>query len=342
MKEKRNGFIPITLREYYANSVSTPQLQWGDMFSTPNSEIYSFEEFQENLRHPLKLIVGEEELLMKYAFFRIVPADSEPFIIPLNTDQLNFPEQVELLHKIGPETSVVLDGIIIETKEGESLLFPSGFVFQVGKATQNHQRRVKIEESNQEGPPLMETTEDLIRFQHYPLTDLIAELTYTRVNRIEFKGLKSDPVLSVELSASEYTPERAYEILLNTLQKKYRFSTHWKRINRDHWKMQIANTAKLEAALHDGENPVVEKIQVFDPDGFHLLTGITLEELNAFLETRYGVIFDMFPNAYTEETFIFGLDFSSFEQVRKQLLDEYGLQIADANWLYDGLEVRFY
>jgi hypothetical protein len=249
---------------------------------------------------------------------------------------------VELLHKIGPETSVVLDGIILESREGASLLFPSGFVFQVGKATQNHQRRVKIEESDQEGPPLMETTEDLVRFQHYPLTDLIAELTYTRVNRIEFKGLKADPVLSVELSASEYTPERAYEILLNTLQKKYRFSTHWKRINRDHWKMQIANTTKLEAALHDGENPVVEKIQVFDPDGFHLLTGVTLEELNAFLETRYGVIFDMFPNAYTEETFIFGLDFSSFEQIRKQLLDEYGLQIADANWLYDGLEVRFY
>jgi hypothetical protein len=60
---KEKWFHSDYLREYYAKSVSTPQLQWGDMFSTPNSEIYSFEEFQENLRHPLKLIVGEEDLI---------------------------------------------------------------------------------------------------------------------------------------------------------------------------------------------------------------------------------------------------------------------------------------
>ncbi|MEO1714422.1 MAG: hypothetical protein AAFU60_13905, partial [Bacteroidota bacterium] len=93
--------------------------------------------------------------------------------------------------------------------------------------------------------------------------------------------------------------------------------------------------------LLDPTTEVEEQVRVFDPKGYHLLTGFDLKELALYIEDQYGELVETWPHSYGKQPFVFGLDFGDFSELQRQLENEFGLRLFESDRLFNGMRVRF-
>ena len=116
-----------------------------------------------------------------------------------------------------------------------------------------------------------------------------------KINRIEFEGLQKDPFLNITFEGDGYDEVDAKRMILSALQKKFHFSSYREGLHIDHFRIQVMDEPKLEAAQITDEIEESDRIKVFDQKGFHLLNGFTIPELADYLEDELDILITGFP-----------------------------------------------
>ena len=343
-EEREDWFYTDFLPEFTDYQDEVPHLIWGNIYAMPSGDVYSLEDYRASLAKEPRMTLGDRELEFRRCLVVVVPEGEKARVLDLSADDLRRADQLSALQEVGPRTSVLLTSILIAdpADPARTLHYPGEFLFHIGHSEADAPYRITIEEVEPTGAePGRESLETQELFTQYPLTELIAHLNMRASNRVEYHGLGADPLLRVRFEGGGISPDRVQELILLALQQRYHFTCEFTRLPRDHWVVQVDNIKKLREAEYKNEDPPEEKVQVFEHDGYHILSDFTIADLARFLEERYEVIFDTRPYYMHGESFIFGLNFASFEEVKLQLKEEYGIGITDSNWLWDGMIVRF-
>ncbi|MEM1219668.1 MAG: hypothetical protein AAGH79_12175, partial [Bacteroidota bacterium] len=318
------------------------KLTWGNMIAAPSSDIYSLEEFAEASSAPLEIWVEDEKLPIKKCVVVNSPKSGDADFALLEGDIQGQLQTLLQKQNVLPETSILIIGIQTE-KDGQTLQLPTGFVIQVGQEKTAFAHELSIEEVAGMESLLKEEDPDLgiYRYEQIPLIELIAILTEHRTNRMELINVPKDIFLNVSFVGEGYSRVRAHEHLLNALKKKYRFRLEHQRLTKLHWKLQVVNPDRLEPNQMDPDAEAEKEARVFDPRGYHLLTGYSLKELALYIEDQYGELIETWPHSYGKQSFVFGLDFGDFSELQRQLENEFGLRLFESDRLFNGMRVRF-
>ena len=324
--------------------LDTLYMEWGDLFAAPNSRVYSLEEFESEIEKAPRLQVPGQTLeihsFVLYIFREDKPIHAEWY----PQERLAIWNAGSLSPWIRPRTSLFIDQLVVSDAKGDLFSAPISFAFHIGKSERDIRWKVAIEKVPAWEVGETERIEDgqTLAFRNYRLSDLIPLLALHPKNRMEFRGLKEDPVLQVQLTADGSLPARAQEFILNELQKRFRFEFSYERLARPNWQLHLKDADLLARAKYDQEEPPEEQIRVFQWDGTHVLTGVTLDELADHLEERFDEIIMWFPNAFQSDRFRFSLNCTSMAALQYQLEKEYGIVFQRMDVLWSGMVVRFY
>ncbi|MBK8492454.1 MAG: hypothetical protein IPL49_16595 [Saprospirales bacterium] len=337
-------FMGDQLPELSYETLGTLYLEWGNLFAAPNSKVYSLEECMSQLPEIPSLHTPGKTLEIRSFVMYVFREDKPLHALWYSPDQIAQWQVDSLATWIRPKTSLFLDQIVVADANGELFAVPLSFALHIGKSERDIRWKVTIEQvpAWEVGEPERVEDAQSLKFQNYQLSDLIARLALHPKNRMEFRGLKDDPVVNVQLSADGPLPARAQEFLLNELQKRYRFEFSYERLDRPNWRLHLKDPDLLNRAIFEGETPPEENIRVFQWDGTHVLTGVTLNELGYHLEERFDEIIEWFPNAFLDDRFSFSLNCSSLGALQLQLETEYGIVFQRMDTLWQGMVVRFY
>ncbi|MCB0642534.1 MAG: hypothetical protein KDC44_12885, partial [Phaeodactylibacter sp.] len=113
------------------------QLRWGELFAMPNSEIYSPEEFFNNIEEPVELWFDREQKTILRIALAIIPKDGPTDYLLLDREQLPYLGQMEAIRSIQPATSLFISGITILDAQGREESFPENFVIHVGHSLES-------------------------------------------------------------------------------------------------------------------------------------------------------------------------------------------------------------
>ena len=326
--------------EYHAHHDSLVRMKWGEMLAMVNSQSYDPDEYELNRRESIRLWIGDKEFRVEKVMAYYVHRDSYRGLYFLDENDLQVPH---LLPKVKPETSVFFKRPIIIDETGQRFSLPVIFGFHIGKEVVPGEWIVDIKAAEDGVPRLEENKEEgSYTFDHYRLSELIPELMDVRPNRFVFQNMKEDPLLRVHFYGPQYRRNQAYGLILSKLMKQYGFSVQSERMDGQVARIQVNYEERLLANKFEGELPEAsDRIQVFDPEGFHQLRGLTLTELTHLLEDRFGRIFEMYPTPYNSQHFNFSLILDNYPSVQQQLINDYGLQVFEGDWQYYVLEVAF-
>ncbi|MCB9284354.1 MAG: hypothetical protein H6563_09800 [Lewinellaceae bacterium] len=337
-------FLGDRLPEVPYAVLDTLYLEWGDLFAAPNSKVYLLEEVESQISQAPRLHVPGRELAIHsfvlYFFREDKPIHAEWYspgrIAAWNADSL--------LTWIRPRTSLFIDQLVVSDEKGDLYAAPISFAFHIGKSERDIRWKVAIEEVPAWEVGETERIEEgqVLAFRNYRLSDLIPILALHPKNRMEFRGLRDDPVLNVQLTADGALPARAQDFLLNELQKRFRFEFFYERLDRPNWQLHLKDADLLNRSRYDKVELPEEKIRVFQWDGTHVLTGVTLNEMADHLEERFDEIIMWFPNAFQSDRYSFSLHCNSLSAVQEQLEKEYGIVFQRMDQLWSGMVVRFY
>ncbi|MBR9921662.1 MAG: hypothetical protein GYB31_12560 [Bacteroidetes bacterium] len=326
------------LPEYHGFHDTAVQLNWGEMWATPNSEVYEPDEYELNRRESISLKIGEESFAIEKALVDFVQDGKVKGMYLLNEEDLLIPH---VLPKAGAETSVFIQHLVIRDSVGKRWQLPAVFAFHIGKEVNSGEWNLDIETA-EEGLPTLYTYDGSIVFENYPLSKMVEELLEVRPSRLVFENMEEDPILNLRFDGESYRKKSAYEIILRSLMKKYGFSLKNDRVKGRVIRLQVNYDEKLLEMQYEGpEVPDDEKIQSFDPEGYHLLRSTTLVELSELLEDRFGEIFELYPTPYNNLPFNFSLVLDNLPSVEQQLIDDYGIQLFDGDWSYYAVKIRF-
>ncbi|MCB0704607.1 MAG: hypothetical protein KDC34_04830 [Saprospiraceae bacterium] len=326
------------LPEYHDFQDSLVQLNWGEMWAMPNSEVYEPNEYELNRRESLRLWIGSRSFTIEKATVDFARDGEVRGLYFLDSTDLQTPH---VLPKAEPETSVFFKNLVIRDSAGTAYVLPVIFGFHIGKETNPGDWNILID-ADTEGRSERTFEPGSYLFQHYRLSELVEELLGVRANRLTFENQKQDPWVMVRFIGEHYRESQATKIILRSLMKKYGFVVKSERLNGPVARVQVNFEDKLLESRSDTLTIAEgDKMQVFDPEGFHLLRGITLVELTHLLEDRFGQIFEMYPTPYNNIPFNFSLVLDNLPSVKKQLLDQYGLQVFEGDWSYYAVKVQF-
>ncbi len=332
------------LPELPYSTMDSAAMEWGELFAAPNSKVYSLEAFMQQAgQAPGMKIAGAVYKL--HSFVLYIFREDKPLMARwYQGGDLQDWDFRKISEWIGPRTTLFFEHIVV--KDGQDRLFssPLAFAFHVGKSERDIRWKVAMERvpEQEAGEKEMVEEEQLLAFRNYPLSDLIAQLAMESKNRIEFRGMGKEPLVTVQISADGPLPARAREFLLHELQKAFRFEFSYERLNRPNWRLHLKDPDLLALSAYQGSAPPDEKIRVMRWEGTHMLTGVTLSELSIHLEERFDEIVEWFPNAFMNDRFSFSLNCTSLAALQAQMEAEYGIVFQRMDTLWQGMVVRFY
>jgi hypothetical protein len=317
------------------------QLRWGELFAAPDSEVYGRDEWENAVAEKPYLQVDNERFELLHAVVFIVSDLEAESVVLLNEQVLRNWEAPTALREMASHRTLFLQELVVESPEGEKLVFPQSFALHIGKPASHFSWEVTWEEIPSGGQPVRAQDSLSISFSNYPLTQLIADLSDRKLNRIEFDGLPKEITLNISLTAPDSLPSRSQEYLLRFLKKKYRFVFDQGRMDIPNRRLQVLKPDLLDAVRYESEMPPLEKVRILNQGSSHLLTGVTLDELALHLEDHFGIPFDWYPHGYQQNQYIFSLDLSSLEILSRQMEKDYGVSVSEADWIWNGLRVLF-
>jgi hypothetical protein len=333
------------LPELPYSTMDSAAMEWGGLFAAPNSKVYSLEEFREQTLNPPRFRVAGGEALRLHSFVVYIFREDKPLAARWYAGEaIQHWDFGAISDWIAPRTSLFLEHITVEDSQGRLFSAPLAFAFHVGKSDRDIRWKVTVEKVPKQEAGEKEIVEEdqLLAFRNYPLSDLIAHLAMQSKNRMDFRGMDKDPLVTVQLSADGPLPARAREFMLDELQKAFRFEFSYERLQRPNWRLHLKDADLLDLSKYQGSAPPDENIRVMRWEGTHVLTGVTLNELAYHLEERFDEIVEWFPNAFINDRFSFSLNCASMAALQAQLEAEYGIVFQRMDTLWQGMVVRFY
>ncbi len=118
----------LTINDYYTEDDQLVRMDWGKMVSMPNIGNYSIKEFKRSSKNDLVLFVGTKDIKMVRYDLLIIPENGK--IRRIRTDNINEQSIRETLSKVGENSSIYIDNIIVDIDD-ELKYYPYNFVFTV-------------------------------------------------------------------------------------------------------------------------------------------------------------------------------------------------------------------
>jgi hypothetical protein len=338
-------FSGYYMSELPYSTMDSAAMEWGELFAAPNSKVYSLDDFWKQTAEPPRFRVAGDGFLRLHSFVMYVFREDKPRAARYFAGEaIQNWDTGTVLEWILPRTTLFFEHIVVEDARGRLFSVPLAFAFHVGKAERDIRWKVTVEKvpKHEAGEKEIVEEEHLLAFRNYPLSDLIAQLAMESKNRMDFRGMDKDPLVTVQLSADGPLPARAREFMLDELQKTFRFEFSYERLQRPNWRLHLKDPDLLALSAYQGSAPPDEKIRVMRWEGTHMLTGVTLNELSLHLEERFDEIVEWFPNAFINDRFSFSLNCASMAALQAQMEAEYGIVFQRMDTLWQGMVVRFY
>ena len=307
------------LPEYQAYQNQMVQLNWGEMSASPSSENYITADFRKNFTKRLKLFIGDEKMDIQSFRLIVKPKNEEP--VAYHTDKINERTLRRLLRKIPPETSLYFDEIILK-KSGQFYYLPISFVFNIGKDSDKFS--LKVSASAPDTPKSSQRKQNYLEFRHYPLSELIAVLAGNE--RMEFDNKDQEPIVDVEFESAYLSARQGEKLLLKRLYQQFFFASNIRFEHRKVWIIKpVENTAKMDTLeMVQYIQPQMDSVVVRNrAQGLETLSPGFMDDLVNTIERTFGEL--VFNESGLTNAYGLALNLSSFEALRAQLEQDYGL-----------------
>lgn len=325
-----NPYDLLTLPEYVDYAPRKIVMKWGKMESRLNSENYTYPFFRKNIQKDYQLIVDGKALEIKGVHVVVASTETKPECII--TSDLNHPEVVKRLFRLGKGFSVYLDKIVVEDQKGNIFHFPESFAFHI---EEGKEFELELSETS---PNTSETFEVApvksgvrIEMNAIALKDLLSFLLAVEPTDILFNGFEKDLYFDVLFSSNTIGEKRAKELILTKLQHYVRFAME-----------PLDNQPLLVLKLND--KSLLEKVQHSDEENkYHFsedkgiknvqISQVTLAELASLI--AYDINIPVADLTNLKGQYDFELTYEDKTDLTKQLQD-YGLLL---DWYNDDVKI---
>jgi hypothetical protein len=217
-----NPYDLFFLPEYVNYEPRKIKLRWGKMESRFNSENYTLAFFRKNIQKGYQIWVGDTPLKVKNAHVIIKSFDTRPESIV--TSDLNHPEVVKRLFRIGKNCSVYLDKIVVEDTDGKTFLFPESFAFHLEKSKEFELELAETRTIEEARLRVKRDGEELrIECTSMPLSELLAFLLEAPASNILLSGFNEEIYLDMLFASSSLNEKEGKELMLIKLQHYLKF-----------------------------------------------------------------------------------------------------------------------
>lgn len=218
-----NPYDLFFLPEYIDYEPRKTKLRWGKMESRFNSENYTLAFFRKNIQNNYQIWIGDTPLEVKNAHLIIKSFDSRPEA--LVTSDLNHPEVIKRLFRIGGNCSVYLDKIVVEDKNGKTFYFPESFAFHIEKSKEFELELAETRSIEEARLRVRRDGEKLrIECMSMPLSELLAYLLEVPASNILLSGFNEEIYLDMLFASSTLKEKEGKTLMLTKLQHYLKFA----------------------------------------------------------------------------------------------------------------------
>ncbi len=306
----------LSLPEYTAFNGADVNLWWGDMVASPSSENYHQRDFRTNIMQGLRLRVGKKELPIHGFHLFIDSRDELPELYV--ADSLKSPALLRALFMVQPASTVFFDKLIVENEEGQLMLFPVAFAFNIG-----FERPYSLgleAAASSSGPSTRQVNSrkgaTLIRFQNYPLSHVLPVLLGLDSTQLQPKDWRQDPRLDILFSSAYYSVEDGKTLILRALQDKYGLELEWANVQESYQVVVRDSSALQEFVSVSGK----EYIQYKDDNNkTALLVHISPANLARFITQELDISVVNQTGLPADTKLKIEMDFASLASARESL-----------------------
>lgn len=323
------------LPEYQAFQNQIVQLKWGALIANPSSENYIKADIRKNFNQELRLEIGEETLEIQS--FRLIAKQKEMEAIAYHSDDIKEVLLQHFLRTIPEETSIYFDEIVVKAR-GQFYYLPIDFVFNIGKNSDKF--TITVQTSDENTPKMLIKRDGFIEFTHYPMSELIAILTGDE--RMEFENQENEPVLDVVFQSDYLSLRQGEELLLKRLYQQYYYSSQIRFETRTVWILEpVENTEKIDTLeyfyhVKPQLEAVIERNQ---QQALETLSPGFMDDLANLIERKFDLT--VFNETELTKAYGLGLDLSSFDNLRMQLEQDYGIKMRQEERIIKLVKVVF-
>lgn len=218
-----NEYDLLMLPEYVDYMPRQIVFKWGKMESRLNSENYTYSFFRKNIQKDYQLIAGGKQLNIKGGHIIIASGETKPECII--TGNLNHPEVVKRLFRLGGGFSVYLDRLVVEDKQGRIYHFPEGFAFHIEKSKE-FELELSETQQQKEVEKVIEPFENGVKItlNTIPLKDLLSYLLDLEEKDILLNGFDAKLLFDIYFASSSIDEHAAKKLILTKLQHHIKFA----------------------------------------------------------------------------------------------------------------------
>lgn len=299
------------------------RLFWGKMIAAPISKNYEKSFFQSNYRNQIRLKVRDEYLDIVSFRMIIVPSEGHPssFFTDLETmDALDYD-----LKNIPPNSSIYFEKIILKVDE-TLMRLPISFMFNVGSGEIDY--KLAITESQPGVSKDARRDKGYLYYQNYSLSELSRLLSGDE--RLVFAPEFNQPRLDVLFQSSTLPTRKGEHMILEKLREQFSYPVD---LRYDSRVVYIIQSPKEPSRLEPYEyfykiRPNLDKVlSDNNAKGLETITPGFFDDLAQLIEDRFGVY--VLNESQVEKAYALGLDLSSFDALRKQLEQDFGIELLE-------------
>lgn len=319
-----NEFDRWTLSEFTDYYRRWVYLKWGTMEARGNSDNYPLATFLSNIDKELRLEIDKREIPI-LGFDLLIKAGERP-PIRFITNGLAVDEIKKSLMNIPSRSTVYFTNLIIDD-DGATKHFPLNFAFNIDDPLAFDLDITEVEADNKIGTYASQFSDSLhqISYNNYRLSDVVAHLIGLNSTKIFFNQFEQDPIVNICFASPNLPEEYGKKAIQEALSKQYNIDFYWSWYN---FYQLTAPVPELLAGYRHQDDP--DNIRQFSYD---------LDNETKIAELHYTNLYQMaariggeFRIAIVNSTGIEGfhemnLDVSSLENLKIQLMDEYGLEL---------------
>ena len=305
------------------------RLEWGDLRSYGNSDIYPLDSLRANFNRPLRLRHRSETLRLLGT--EIILKTHDRAAIRYLTDDLRQVALWQELAQLPARSSIYFRNIVVETAASDTLLFPIDYAFHIGDPV-DYDLRIRVVAQNRfdNDPHPAPTAPEVVAYPPDSLHHQLARILELPETAVYYQHLTESPRLEISVHADQMSKDRARTLILRELFKRYPFEMVWPRWNRFAF-LRAPDPARLEmwrTPLRADEIPPPAIVEKNTEQGVITFQHVSLDRLLREIGREFRL--QIVDETGLDGVYSLELDLHRLDRVKQQLYDHYGLQLDPA------------
>ncbi len=222
------------------------KLQWGDMEALPMSINYNLWDFRANIRQPLRLLVGDQELPIRQLRLSIHGHERYPEMWV--ADSLSHPELQKRLFRMQGASTAYFSHLIVEVAPDSLMLFPQAFGFNI-EARRDYE--LQLREGGSKGE-YRESADGFV-FDGQRLSEVLPQLLGLQPGQVHYQHFENDPRLYIAFRSPQYSLEDGRSRVLRQLIDRYRLQLDWDNLPRA-YDITLTDRSRLQEYESEGDS----------------------------------------------------------------------------------------